>query len=132
MDRLFLDANVLFSAAYQPEAGLLGLWKLKNVLLCSSGYAVAEADLNLDDEPAQTPGRACGEVAAVRGTRAGTAAENFFARKRHAASDGRHCIWATHLLTGNVRDFGAYFGKKIEGVMIVLPGECLRMRGRQG
>jgi len=29
MDRLFLDAHVLFSAAYRPNAGLLKLWKLK-------------------------------------------------------------------------------------------------------
>src|SRR5215470_8972656 len=29
MDRLFLDAKVLFSAAYRSEAGLLQLWKLK-------------------------------------------------------------------------------------------------------
>jgi uncharacterized protein len=35
---------------------------------------------------------------------------------------------ATHLLTGDVRHFGAYFGKKIEGVMIILPGEYLRLR----
>jgi hypothetical protein len=29
MDRWFLDANVLFSAAYRSEAGLLRLWQLK-------------------------------------------------------------------------------------------------------
>jgi len=29
MDRLFLDANVLFSAVYRPNPGLLKLWKLK-------------------------------------------------------------------------------------------------------
>ncbi len=50
MDRLFLDANVLFSAAYQAEAGLLRIWKLKDVVLCSSRYALAEADLNLDND----------------------------------------------------------------------------------
>jgi hypothetical protein len=32
----------------------------------------------------------------------------------------------THLLTGDVRHFGRYFGKKIEGTAIVLPGEYLR------
>jgi hypothetical protein len=50
MDRLFLDANVLFSAAYRPDTGLLSLWKLKNVTLCSSRYAVEEARFNLDDD----------------------------------------------------------------------------------
>jgi uncharacterized protein len=43
MDRLFLDANVLFSAAYRPGVRLLKLWKLKNVALFSSRYALEEA-----------------------------------------------------------------------------------------
>src|SRR5229473_1844466 len=50
MDRLFLDANVLFSAAYRPNAGLLQLWKLKGVILCSSRYALEEARFNSTDE----------------------------------------------------------------------------------
>ena len=47
MDRLFLDANVLFSAAYSANTGLLQFWKLKNVVLCSSRYALEEAAINL-------------------------------------------------------------------------------------
>src|SRR2546426_2414730 len=50
MDRLFLDANVLFSAAYRPNPGLLKLWKLKNVILCSSRHALEEARINLTHE----------------------------------------------------------------------------------
>jgi len=50
MDRLFLDANVLFSAAYRPNAGLLKLWKLKDVVLCFSRYALEEARINLGEE----------------------------------------------------------------------------------
>jgi hypothetical protein len=50
MDRLFLDANVLFSAAYSANAGLLQFWKLKNVVLCSSRYALEEAAINLAQE----------------------------------------------------------------------------------
>src|SRR6202035_4103515 len=50
MDRLFLDANVLFSVAYRPDARLLHLWKLKDVILCSSRYALEEARINLADE----------------------------------------------------------------------------------
>jgi predicted nucleic acid-binding protein len=47
MDRLFLDANVLFSAAYRANSGLRQFWKLKNVALCSSHYALEEARINL-------------------------------------------------------------------------------------
>ena len=48
MDRLFLDANILFSAAYRPDAGLLRLWRLQDVELVTSSYALEEAQVNLD------------------------------------------------------------------------------------
>src|SRR5258708_22893639 len=50
MDRIFLDANVLFSASYRADAGLLAFWKLRDVALCSSRYAIEEANLNLEEE----------------------------------------------------------------------------------
>src|SRR6266446_1005531 len=50
MDRLFLDANVLFSAAYRANAGLLQFWKLRDVTLCSSRYALEEARINLSED----------------------------------------------------------------------------------
>src|SRR5260370_10860475 len=50
MDRLFLDANVRFSAAYWPDTGLLELWKIKNVILCNPAYALEEARINLEEE----------------------------------------------------------------------------------
>lgn len=49
MDRLFLDANILFSAAYRHNAGLLALWEL-NAGLFSSHYALEEARVNLSTE----------------------------------------------------------------------------------
>ncbi len=54
MARLFLDANVLFSAAYRSETGLLKLWKLREVVLCSSRYALEEARINLNHEVQRT------------------------------------------------------------------------------
>ena len=49
MDRLFLDANVLFSAAARPNAGLLELWGLEDAALCTSRYALEEARANLKE-----------------------------------------------------------------------------------
>ena len=46
MTRVFLDANVLFSAAWRAENGLLRFWKLP-LALVSSPYAVTEAERNL-------------------------------------------------------------------------------------
>lgn len=45
-DHLFLDANVLFSAAYEPASSLHRLWKL-NAEIITSEYAVDEARRNL-------------------------------------------------------------------------------------
>ena len=47
MDIVFLDANVLFSAAYKHDANFLKLWRLKDVHLVSSLYAAGEAERNL-------------------------------------------------------------------------------------
>jgi uncharacterized protein len=132
MDRLFLDANVLFSAAYRPGAGLLRLWKLKDVVLCSSRYAMAEANLNLDDESQHKRLAALAEKlqlfeASVRELPRGISLPEKDVPILLAAFAAR----ATHLLTGDVRDFGSYFGKKIEGVRIILPGEYLRKRVRE-
>ena len=134
MDRLFLDANVLFSAAYRPGAGLLALWKLKNVRLCTSHYALEEARLNLSDEVQ----RARLQKLAARLELFDAPSEELpsaialpekdapivFAAMQLAAIQAK----ATHLLTGDVRHFGAYLGKKIAGILIVLPGDYLRNR----
>lgn len=52
MDRVFLDANVLLSAAWRSEAALHRLGRLEGVELLSSGYAVEETRRNLET-PAQ-------------------------------------------------------------------------------
>jgi hypothetical protein len=49
-ERVFLDANVLFSAAYLQDSGLRRLWILKGVELLSSSYAVEEARRNLNED----------------------------------------------------------------------------------
>jgi uncharacterized protein len=129
MDRLFLDANVLFSAAYRPDAGLLQLWKLKSVALCSSRYALEEARINLADEDQRARlTRLSGSLhmfeAAPRPLPRGTILPEKDVPILLAAIEAR----ASHLLTGDVRHFGRYLGKKIEGIAIVLPGEYLKVR----
>ncbi len=129
MDRLFLDANVLFSAAYRPDASLLRLWKLKNVVLCSSRYAIEEARINLADEEQQARLMTLSGLIHLFEPGSGRLPRGISLPEKDApillATIAAH---ATHLLTGDVRHFGAYFGKRIEGVVILLPGEYLRMR----
>jgi hypothetical protein len=133
MDRLFLDANVLFSAAYKIDARLLPLWKLRNVTLCSSHYALQEARISLPGEDQWT--RLTELSGALQLFEAGQTSlpPGIFLPEKNvpiflAAIEAR----ATHLLTGDVRHFRAYFGKKIEGIAIMRPGAYIRERRRAG
>jgi predicted nucleic acid-binding protein len=127
MDRLFLDANILFSAAYRPNAGLLQLWKLKNVTLCSSHYALEEAKVNLtEDTQRRRLARLARSVqlfdATPRELPGGVTLPEKDVPILLAAMEAR----ATHLITGDVRHFGPYFGKTIKGILVVSPAEYLK------
>jgi predicted nucleic acid-binding protein len=129
MDRLFLDANVLFSAAYRSAAGLLQLWKLQDLTLCSSRYALEEARINLTEEHQRRRLRKLSENVQLFEAAALDLPRGIYLPEKDApiilAAIAARC---SHLLTGDVRHFGRYFGKKIEGVMIVLPGDYLKGR----
>ncbi len=130
MDRVFLDANVLFSAAYRAEAGVARLWDLQNLTLISSAYAVEEARSNLTEDVQQNRLQnltACLELIIQVSVR--DLPKNIELPEKDrpillAAIDAH----ATHLLTGDIRHFGAYFGKTIQGVTILLPGQYLGLR----
>lgn len=129
MDRLFLDANVLFSAAYRADAGLLQLWKLKNTALLSSRYAVEEARINLGDEDQRMRLTKLSGMIQLFEARDGPLPRGISLPEKDVpillAAMAAH---ATYLLTGDIRHFGPYFGKKIGGIAIVRPGEYLRTR----
>ncbi len=123
--RVFLDANVLFSAAWREDAGLARLWQLPAVQLLSSRYAAEEAARNLDT-PAQR----------VRLTRLITGVELVpdagvgelpagieLPQKDRPILLAAIGAAATHLLTGDLRHFGPLFGTTVEGVLIQLPAD---------
>ncbi len=135
MDRVFLDANVLFSAAYLPDSGLHALWQLSDVQLVTSQFAVEEARRNLLTYRA-------GGVAALDGlvTRM-RVVPSVSARVRLPKGvhlpDGDLAILAaaisggcTHLLTGDKRHFGSLYGRRVGGVRVLPPGQYVP--GRRG
>jgi uncharacterized protein len=129
MDRLFLDANVLFSAAYRPDAGLLQLWKLPDVALCASHYVIEEARINLAElDQRERLGRLT-RVLHLFDALAGKIPREISLPEKDVpimlAAIEAH---ATHLLTGDVRHFGRYFGRRIGGILIMLPAAYLRSR----
>ena len=131
MDRLFLDANVLFSAAYKPESRLLQLWNLKNVTLCSSRYAVEEARINLADEDQRLRlMQLSADLHLFEAVQRPVPREISLPLKDAPILLAAIAAGATHLLTGDVRHFGSYLGKKIEGIAIILPGEYLKLTSK--
>jgi predicted nucleic acid-binding protein len=133
-DIVFLDANVLFSAEYRPDSGLRRLWHLRAVRLVSSHYAVEEARRNLADPPQRdaleallTSVTLSAEAAPVDpGLSASTPPS--LPEKDRPIFKAAVAAGATHLLTGDLRHFGSLFGERVEGVLVLPPGEYLRGR----
>jgi uncharacterized protein len=131
MDRLFLDANVLFSAAYKPDARVFRLWKLDDVVLCSSRYALEEARSNLVEEiQRQRLSKLADRLQLFEAPERALAPQIKLPEKDVpillAAQEAR----ADYLLTGDSKHFGAYLGKKVIGVVIMLPAAYLRLPTR--
>jgi len=131
MDRLFLDANVLFSAAYRPDAGLRRLWSLRHAELCSSHYAVEEAKFNLSEENQRRRLSILVSKLSLFDPPLGALPAGITLPEKDvpillAAIATR----ATHLLTGDLQHFGPYLGKRVAGILVLLPGEYLRLASR--
>lgn len=127
--RLFLDANVLFSAAYRPDGGVRRLWLVPGVELVTSDYAIDEARRNL---PVVEQRVRLDELLA-RVTRVPTAVMlprdlagiDLPGKDRPILGSALHC-GATHLITGDSRHFGPHFGVRVHGLLILPPAMYLR------
>jgi len=125
---LFLDANILFSAAYREHSGLLKLWQIKSAKLVSSVYAIEEARRNLDMPPQKE-----------RLDKLIVGLEDIYPFHVDIELPGNVTIRekdkpilmsaiaakADFLITGDVRDFGKFYGKKISGVIVLPPSGYL-------
>jgi uncharacterized protein len=128
--RLFLDANVLFSAAYRLNAGLAQFWKLSDITLCSSRYAVEEARINLSETSQRRRlDLLTSKLELIDALAAVWPAEVRIPEKDRpivlAAIEAR----ATHLITGDLRHFGPYFDKKLHGIFVMTPSAYFKLVG---
>lgn len=132
--RLFLDANILFTAAYSPQGLSGGLFRLAQsgrCTLCTSAFAHEEALRNLRKK---APDR-LGELTVLM-EQVGLLPEPFpegtawaealpLARKDApvlaAAIQGKVDLF----VTGDRRDFGHLFGQVVKGVRILNPATAL-------
>lgn len=131
MDRVFLDANILFSAAYRRDARLRRLWELSDVKLLTSAYAVEEARRNLDTLQQRAD---LAEILRFVQVIAVTPSDLPIMPAIEISDKDRPILLtaiaaqATHLLTGDVRHFGRYYGQVVKGVLILPPAQYMRTR----
>jgi predicted nucleic acid-binding protein len=135
LDRVFLDANVLFAAAYLETSGLGRLWQLEDSELLSSPYAVEEArrNLALNRPPALarmdrlTPKLTLinppGELKLPPSIRLDSKDKTILLAAIHGKAD--------FLLTGDARHFGHLYGRRIESVMVLWPAQYFERRRRR-
>ncbi len=127
MSRAFLDANVLFSAAYREKSGLTRLWDRPGVELVTSAYAAEEARRNLmsPDQRARLESL-LSRMRIVGESDLPMPASVKLPDKDHPILKAAVAAEATHLITGDVKDFGRYFGTRIAGVLVVTPADFIR------
>ena len=132
MDLVFLDANILFSAAYRSDASLKRLWKLPGARLITSAYTAEEARRNLSyPEQREDLRRLLDSVEVVTTT---LPAEHLLYSTVKLPEKDQPILLAaigagaTHLHTGDFRHFGPHYGKRIEGILILPPGDYLSLR----
>jgi len=128
VDRVFLDANVLFSAAYRADSGLTRLWKVPGARLLTSPYALEEARRNCQD--AEQRGRLEDLIRAVEVVRdppldRSLAALEPIPEKDRPILQAALTAHATHLVTGDRRAFGHLFGREVRGVRVLKPAAYL-------
>ena len=130
MDRVFLDANVLFSAAYRPDAGLARLWQLETVELMTSAYAAEEARLNLTQEDQRSRlAKFLEKVRMITNVAPLPAGIQLSEKDQPILQAALHAR-ATHLLTGDKQHFGALFGHRFGGVLVLPPAAYFERRQR--
>jgi uncharacterized protein len=133
LERVFLDANVLFSVAYRPAAGLARLWSLSGVALVTSDYALEEAVRNLAlAEQHERLAMLLERAEVVAGTfELVPIPEQVLLPDDDLpilrAAIGTRC---SVLLTGDLRHFGPYLGTRIGRTLVLRPAEYLAGRPR--
>ena len=125
-DRVFLDANVLFSAANRADSALKSLWSHgPAVTLLSSAFAIEEARRNL--EHGDTHERLAALVAGLEIV-PDVASGDVPSGVTLPAKDvpillSAVAAGATHLLTGDRAHFGPYFGRRVADVLVQRPAD---------
>lgn len=133
MHVVFLDANVLFSAAYRAESRLREFWTLPETELVTSAYALEEAKRNLHgiDQLRRLKELAAG-VRVVNETGAWALPPDVLLPEKDRPILSAAIVYgATHLVTGDQTHFGVWYGQRVGGVLILRPATYLASRAAE-
>lgn len=133
MDRPFLDANVLFSAAHKPGSRISSLWALMDTELVTSQEALDEARRNLEAHNPRAVPRLVALCSSLDIVSAATERVALSDQISLVAVDRSLLVAAiaascTHFLTGDKRHFAALYGQTVSGVLVLNPIHYLDMR----
>ena len=125
MDKLFLDANVLFTAAHNPDgkaALLFDVLELKRWQLVASGFAIAEARRNVAAKYPTQSARLESLIAQLTevGQPAAVGIGIRLPEKDQPIYLAALACRATHLLSGDLRHFGPHMNHpRATGGMVI-------------
>lgn len=132
--KLFLDANVLFSAAHQESGNaqaLVALARAGRCTLQTSSHALEEARRNLALKSKGFESRLAQVLAAVELVAEAPPQLVDWARAEGLGAKDAPILAAAALagadvlVTGDARDFGALFGRSLRGVQVLAPARAL-------
>lgn len=129
MKRVFLDANVLLSAALKPDSRIASLWTLPEMRMLASPHVLAEARRNV---PAPDVAARLDDLIEVLAVLPAEPADFPIEDDPGLPPKDRPVLLAAIvsgtdvLLTGDITHFGGCLGTAVHGVRVLLPGEYLR------
>ncbi len=130
-DRIFLDANILFSVAY-GSSSLSHLWdfaKNNQCVLLASKYVIEEAKRNLEDIERSTNLHSyLTSVNVVPEVDQALPCPIELPEKDKPVLLAAISAKADYLITGDVTHFGKYFGHKVMGVKIIMARDYISPR----
>jgi predicted nucleic acid-binding protein len=130
---LFLDANVLISAAWKENCEVAQIWQMEGIRLITSNYVMGEVQRNLHQVSQIERLRGLMRLVQIVSSDKPLDIPELIAlpEKDRPVLAGAIQAQADHLVSGDKRHFGPLYGTTIRGVRITAPSELhavLRLR----
>jgi predicted nucleic acid-binding protein len=124
---LFLDANVLISAAWKEGSEIALIWQMSGVRLITSSYVMGEVQRNLHQVGQIERLRVLMRSVQIVSSETLPDLPDAIAlpEKDRPVLAGAIQAQADHLVSGDKKHFGPLYGKIVSGVRITAPSELL-------